>query len=89
MAFLQNSPAYSFAIPSPRDRCPLRLQVADTSATDHILPDKEAFISYHLVANCHIRMSNYSFAPILGTGSAVIDVNSKWILIQDAFMFPL
>jgi hypothetical protein len=81
MALLQNPLAHSFAIPSPRDQHPLSLLVAVTSATDHMLPDKSAFISYHLVANYCVRMGNNSFAPIIGTGSAVIAVNDKRILI--------
>ncbi len=81
MALLQNPPVHSIAIPSLPDGCPLSLLVADTGATDHMLPDKSAFISYHPVVNCWVRMGNNSFAPILGTGSAVFAVNGKCILI--------
>jgi hypothetical protein len=62
--------------------CP-SLLVANTGATDHMIPDKSAFISYHPVTGRHIRMGNNSFAPILGTGLAIISLKGKRILIQD------
>jgi hypothetical protein len=88
MALLQNPPAHSIAIPSLPDGCPLSLLVADTGATDHMLPDKSAFISYRPVVNRGVRMGNNSFAPILGTGSAVFAINGKCILIQDCLHVP-
>ncbi len=59
------------------------LVVADTGATDHMLPDKSAFVSYTLVAGHRIRMGNNLFALIAGKGSAIILLNNKKILIQD------
>jgi hypothetical protein len=88
MALLQNPPAHSIAIPFLADGHPLSLLVADTGATDHMLPDKSAFISYRPVVNCRVRMGNNSFAPILGTGSTVFAVNGKRILIQDCLHVP-
>jgi hypothetical protein len=66
----------------------LSLLVADIGGANHMLPEKSAFISYRPVANRCVRMGNNSFAPILGTGSAVITVNGKWILIQDCLHVP-
>ena len=38
------------------------------------VPDKRAFISYRPVSGHWVRMGNNSFAPILGSGSAVIAI---------------
>jgi hypothetical protein len=75
-------------MPSINGQRASRLLVADTGATNHMLPNKLAFISYHPAANCRVRMGNKSFAPILGTGSAIIAVNGKQILIQNCFHVP-
>ncbi len=88
MALLKNPPAHSIAIPSLLDGRPLSLLVADTSATDNMLPDKSALISYRPVVNCWVRMGNNSFASILGTSSVVFAVNGKCILIQDCLHVP-
>jgi hypothetical protein len=88
MALLQDLPAHSIAMPSINGQRASRLLVANTGATDHMLPDKLAFISYHPAANHHVHMGNNSFAPILGTGSAVITINKKRILIQDCLHVP-
>ncbi len=53
----------------------LRLVVADTGATDHMVPDRSAFISYKAVHNLRVRMGNNSYAPVLGRGTAVISLN--------------
>jgi hypothetical protein len=53
-----------------------------------MLPDKSSFISYIPVVNCCVRMGNNSFAPIFGTGSAVIPINGKCILIGDRLHVP-
>jgi hypothetical protein len=88
MALLQNPPAHSIAIPSLPDGRPLSLLVADTGATDHMLPENSAFISYRPAVYCWVRMGNNFFAQILGTGSAVFAVNGKRILIQDCLHVP-
>jgi hypothetical protein len=88
MALLQNPPAHLIAISSLPDGRPLSLLVADSGATDHMLPDKSAFISHRPVVNHRVRMGNNSFAPILGTGSAVFAVNGKHILIQNFLHVP-
>jgi hypothetical protein len=59
------------------------LLVADTGATDHMLPDKSPFISYYPVFSRRVRMGNNSFAPIHGYGTAIISLNGKKILIRD------
>ena len=51
-----------------------RFTVADSGASDHMFPDKSAFISYKLVANLQVRMGNNSFLPVLGRGSAIISL---------------
>jgi hypothetical protein len=43
---------------------------------------ESGFISYCPVVNRRVRMGINSFAPIFGTGSAVIAVNGKCILIR-------
>jgi hypothetical protein len=86
IALLNNPPAHSIAFLSTK-LCPCTsLLIADTGATDHMIPNKSAFISYRPVTGCHVRMGSNSFAPILGTGSAVIALNGKSILIRDCLL---
>ncbi len=78
LALLDNPPAHSISVaPAKHGLAHTNLIVADTGATDHMLPDKNAFISYRPVTRRRVRMGNTSFAPILGSGSAVIDINGK------------
>ncbi len=86
LALLQNPRAYK---PDCK-RCGTgtTLLMADTGATDHMLPDKSAFISYYLVIGRRVRMGNNSFAPILGYGTAIISLNGKKILIRDCLPIP-
>jgi hypothetical protein len=80
IALLQNPPAHSTArVPDAAHS----LLVADTGATDHMILEKCAFISYWPVSGCQVHMGNNSFTPILGSGSAVIAINGKRILIQE------
>ena len=53
-----------------------------------MLPDKSAFISYRPGTHRHVRMGNNSFAPILGSGLAVISVNGRLILHRDCLHVP-
>ncbi len=53
-----------------------------------MVPHKFASISYHPITGCHIRMGNNSFAPILGTGLAIISLNSERIPIWDCLHVP-
>ena len=50
-----------------------RVAVADTGATDHMLPDKSAFISYKRISNLQVCMVNNSYLPVLGRGTAMQD----------------
>jgi hypothetical protein len=65
-----------------------RFAVADTGATNHMLPEKAAFISYKLVSNLQVRMGNNSFLPVLGPGTAVISLNGQHVLIRNALQVP-
>ena len=62
--------------------------MADTSATDHMVPDRSAFISYKAIWNLCVRMGNNSFAPVLGRGTAIISLNGQRILIRHVLHFP-
>ena len=50
--------------------------------------DKSVFISYRPVSGHGVRMGNNSFAPILGSGSAIIAINGKRILIRECLHVP-
>jgi hypothetical protein len=62
--------------------------VANTGATNHMLPKKTAFISYTPVMGQRVRMGNNSFASIIGKGSAIISLNSNKTLICDCLHVP-
>ena len=62
--------------------------VADTGATNHMLPEKGAFISYKSVSNLQVHMGNNSFLPVLGCGIAVISLNDQCVLIRNALHVP-
>jgi hypothetical protein len=62
--------------------------MADTGATNHMLPKKAAFISYKLVSNLQVCMGNNSFLPVLGHGTAVISLNSQRVLIRNTLHVP-
>ena len=89
LALLQNPPKHSLVHfqHTTRSHC-TSLLVADTGATDHMLPDKAAFISYYPVSGRRVRMGNNSFAPIAGKGSAIISLNGKKILLRDCLHVP-
>ncbi len=70
MVILQKLPTPSVATPSDQHGHTSRLLLTDTGATDHLLPNKAAFISYCPVDNRQVWMGNNSFAPILGMSSA-------------------
>ncbi len=74
---------------SPNDSTAgLWLVVADTGATDHMIPDRSAFISYKAVHNLCVRMGNNSYAPILGRGTAIILLNGQRLLIWNVLHVP-
>jgi hypothetical protein len=62
--------------------------VADSVATDHMFPDKSAFISYKLVSNLQLKMGNNSFLPVLGHGLAIISFNGQCIFVWNALHVP-
>ncbi len=64
------------------------LLVADTGATDHMLPDKSVFISYYPVVGWRVCMGYNSFALIHGYGTTIIFLNRKKILIRDCLHIP-
>jgi hypothetical protein len=78
---LANSPV---AAPITTDR----LAVADTGATDHMVPDKSCFISYKLVVGLSVRMGNNSFVPVLGQGTTIFALNGKRILVRNVLHVP-
>jgi hypothetical protein len=65
-----------------------RFAVADTGATDHMVPDKCCFISYKSVSGLSVRMGNNSFVPVLGRGTAVFELNGKRILVRNVLHVP-
>ncbi len=80
ITLLNNPPSHSIVFMSTK-LCPrTSLLVADTGVTDHMIPNKSAFISYQPVTGLCVRMGNNSFSPILGTGSAVIALNRNIFL---------
>ena len=80
IALLRNPPAHSTVlVPGVAHS----LLVADTGAMDNMILDKRVFISYRPIFGRRIRMGNNSFAPILGSSSAVIAINGKRILIRE------
>ncbi len=67
----------------------LRLVMADTGATDHMVPDRSAFISYKAVCNLCVQMGNNSYAPVLGQGTAIISFNGQRLLIRNVLHIPV
>ena len=62
--------------------------IAATGATDHMMPDKSAFISYYPVSGRRVQIGNNSFAPIFSHGTAMISLNGKKILIGKCLHIP-
>ncbi len=88
LALLANPPAHSTAFAFLKSWPASSLLVADMGATDHMIPHKLAFISYKPATGRRVRMGNNSFAPILGTGSAIISINGKLILTRNCLHVP-
>ncbi len=65
-----------------------RLVVADTGATNPMLPDRSTFISYKSVWHLCIRMGNNSYAPVLGRGTAIVSLNGQRLLIRNVLHVP-
>jgi hypothetical protein len=62
--------------------------VANSGATDTMLPNKSGFISYKKVSGLNVWMGNNSYIPVLGQGSAIVALNGKPILIRNALQVP-
>ena len=60
---------------SPDSSC--RMAVADSGATNHMFPDKSAFISYKAPSGLKVRMGNNSYLPVLGRGSSIMSLNGQ------------
>jgi len=89
LSLLANPPTKSISlIHGPSSKRMWSLVVADTGATDHMLPDKSAFISYYPVTGRRVRMGNNSYATIAGHGTAIISLNGKKVLIRDCLHVP-
>jgi hypothetical protein len=76
------------AIPTTTGGTPFRLVVADTGATDHMVPNRGAFIFYKSVHGLRVHMGNNSFAPVLGRGMAIISLNGQRLLIRHVLHVP-
>ncbi len=88
MALLDNPPAHSIStIPNKYDP-QTGLLVANTRATDHVIPNKSAFISYQPCTGCQVRVGNSFFSPIMVYRTAVISLNCKKILVQKCLHVP-
>jgi hypothetical protein len=69
------------AIPTTNVGTPFCLVVANTGATDHMVPDRSTFISYKSVHGLWVRMGNNLFALVLGRGTLIISLNGQHLLI--------
>ena len=65
-----------------------RFTIADSGATNHMFPDKSAFISYKLVTNLQVQMGNNSFLPVLGSSLAIILLNGQRVLVRNVLHMP-
>jgi hypothetical protein len=65
-----------------------RFLVVDTGVTDHMFPNKLAFISYKSIPNLQVWMGNNSFLPVLGRSTAIISLNGQRVLISNALHVP-
>ena len=66
----------------------LRLVVTDTSATNHMRPDRPAFISYMSIHNLRVQMGKNSYVPVLGCGTAIISLNGQHLFICNVLHVP-
>ncbi len=73
MSLLQNPPAHSISI-HDTTLCPsMSLLIADSGATNHMIPDKSAFISYYPVLG-----HGFAWAMILSCQSLVMALPWSW-----------
>ena len=72
---------------SPGSSC--HFSVAYTEATNHMFPNKLAFISYKTIFNLQVLMGNNSYLPVLiGQGTAIISLNGQRILVCHTLQVP-
>ena len=57
--------------------------VADVGTTNHMFPNKLAFISHKTISNLQVWMGNNSYLPVLGQGTSIISLNGQRILVQN------
>ena len=76
------------AIPTTCSGTSSRFVVTDTGATDHMVPDRGAFISYKSIQGLRVRMGNNFFAPVLGWGTAIISLHGQRLLIRNVLHVP-
>jgi hypothetical protein len=76
------------AIPTMNGGTPFCLVVANTGATDHMVPDRSTFTSYKSVHGLWVRMGNNLFASVLGRGMAIISLNGQRLLICHVLHVP-
>jgi hypothetical protein len=65
-----------------------RLAVADTGATNHMVPNKSCFISYKVVSGLSVWMGTNSYVPVLGCGTTIFALNGKRILVRNVLHVP-
>ncbi len=68
LALMNNPLAHSISFLDAQEHPHTSLLLVDTGATNHMISDKAAFISYNPVSDCCVCMGNTSFAPILDHG---------------------
>ena len=62
---------------------------ADSGATDPMLPDYGAFISYRKCTNKYVTLGDESRLPIAGIGTAKFSLNKRILIIRNAYHVPV
>ena len=82
-AWLNSPDVCVFTSISNKDEC-----CADSGATDIMLPDYNAFTSYHKCFHRFALLGDNTKLPILGEGTVVFSLNGKVIMVRDAIHVP-
>jgi hypothetical protein len=61
---------------------------ADSGATDHMFPDRQAFISYHPTPNCYVELGDGTKLKQVAKGTAKVLLNNKVILLRNVLHVP-
>lgn len=61
-----------------------RLAVTDTGTTEHIIPERLAFISYRKFTKSRASLGNISYIQILGEGTSIISLTGKTVMVRNA-----